>query len=247
MCVLSACDSSDAEAEVALQPPNAAAVGAAVSESEALFKQREDISKLRDAITKLTTMRAGYKRSFDIEWHIARYSYFLGKQSEDKKESETAFTNGRDAGEIAARLEPARVEGHFWYAANLGELAKLNPLTVGLKSVDTIRTSMNRVLEIDPRYQNSSAYDALAQVELETRMTGGSAQKAADILEKALATENDNANLRLHLASAYLMLKRDSDARKQLDAILQMKPHPDYVIEYRASVAEAKKMLARLS
>jgi predicted Zn-dependent protease len=247
LCVLNACDSSDAATETELQPPDAAAVSTAITESEALFKQRQDVSKLREAIAKLTSLRTGHKRVFEVEWRIARCNYFLGKESEEKKDVEAAFTSGRDAGEVAARLDPTRAEGHFWYGANLGELARMNPFTVGVRSVDTIRTTMNRVLEIDPKYQNSSAYDALAQVELETKMTGGSAAKAAEILEKALATETDNANLHLHLATAYLALKREPDARKQLEAILQMKPDPDYLIEYRACVAEAKKMLDRLS
>ena len=73
----------------------------------------------------------------------------------------------------------------------------LDPMTTGIKSVSEIRSAMNKVIEIDPTYQNSSAYDALAQVELETRFTGGSAQKAAELIEKALETETHrmpNAN-----------------------------------------------------
>ncbi len=51
-------------------------------------------------------------------------------------------------------------------------------------------------------------------------------------------------NLHLHLAMAYLRLERDGEARKQLDLIMQMKPDPEYAIEYRECVEKAKKLLA---
>jgi tetratricopeptide (TPR) repeat protein len=243
LCVLTGCDSGDASVETALQLPDAAVLATAVAEADALFKQREDVSKLREAISTLANIRTGHKRVFEIEWRLAKYKYFLGKQTTDKKEATTIFTDGRDAGEAAAKLEASRPEGHFWYGANLGELARMDMLS-GLKSIDAVRSSMNRVLEIDPAYQKASAYDGLAQVEMETRLTGGSAAKAAELLEKALTIERQNAYLNLHLANAYLMLKRESDARRQLESILQMTPDPEYVIEYRESLAEAKKLLA---
>jgi len=243
LCLLTGCDPGEASADAALQAPDPGTISAAVADGEALFKQREDVGKLREAIATLNRVRSGHKRVFELEWRFASYNYFLGKQSADKKEAKTAFSDGRDAGETAAKLDPTRPEGHFWYGANLGELARMDMLS-GVKFIGDIRTSMTRVLEIDPGYQKCSAYDALAQVELETRLTGGSAEKAAELLEKAVAIERQNASLNLHLASAYFALKRENDARRQLETIVQMKPDPDYVIEYRESLSEAKRLLA---
>ena len=70
-------------------------------------------------------------------------------------------------------MEPDKPDGYFWYGANLGELARRSPITVGIKSVADIQQAMNKVIEIDPGYQKASAYDALAQIELQTTMTGG--------------------------------------------------------------------------
>jgi tetratricopeptide (TPR) repeat protein len=238
-----ACNSADPEPEAAFKI-DPAAVSAAVSQSEGLFKQREDVQKLRDAVALLGKARVNNPRSFDLEWRFAKFNYFLGKQIKDDKEAAKIFGAGRDAGKIASNLEPNKPDGYFWYGANLGEIARVDPLT-GLTTIKDIQAAMNKVLEIQPDYQLSSAYDGIAQVELETTgMLGGSAQKAADLLEKALQTEKNNAYLHLHLADAYLELKRPVDARKQLDAIAQMKPTPNYEIEYRECLDESKKMLA---
>lgn len=212
--------------------------------SESLFKQREDIAKLREAISVLRKARDPQQRNFGVEWTFSKYNYFLGTQSKDDKESDKAFTEGRDAGKIAAGLEPSKAEGHFWYGANLGELARKNMLTVGLKSIGDVRKAMEKVIEIQPDYQNTTAYDVLGQIELETKLYGGSAEKAIELFEKGLEAERDNMNLHLHLAEAYLAVRRDGDARKQLGKVLNMKHNPDFLIECREAVERARKLLA---
>lgn len=243
LCLQLACGEADAiEPERSTVSPET--ISTSLSQSEALFKQREDLAKLRDAITVLRTARDPRHRNFEVEWKFAKLNYFLGKQSTDEKESNKAFEEGRDAGKIALGLEPAKPEGHFWYGANLGELSRKNMLTVGVKSLESVRGAMQKVVEIQPNYQNTSAYDVLGQIELETRLYGGKAEKAVELLEKGLENEKDNMNLHLHLAEAYLAVKRESDARKQLDKVLSMKHNPDFLIECREAVERAKKLLA---
>ena len=50
--------------------------------------------------------------------------------------------------------------------------------------------------------------------------------------------------LRLRLAEAYLAVKRQDDARRELQEILKMTPHPEYTQEHKKAVAEARKILA---
>lgn len=224
-------------------PSVSASIPDTIIKAEGLFKQRADISNLREAVKVLASARTADQRSFEVEWKFSKYNYFLGKQSTDEKESAAAFEKGKEAGLIASRVEPGKPDGYFWYGANLGELSRRSPITVGIKSVGDIQGAMNKVIEIQPNYQNAAAYDALAQIEMATSLTGGKPEKAVELLEKGLEIEKDNTNLRLHLADAYLALNKDAEARKQLDTLLQMKPNPDYLIEYNEDVAKAKKML----
>jgi len=219
------------------------AIEKALSDSENLFKEREDLDKLRNAIKTVGAVRDPDNRNYRVEWTFAKYNYFLGKFTTDEDEAEKALAQGRDAGKIASRIDPQKPDGYFWYAANLGELSKRSPITIGLRSVDDIQEAMNKVIELQPDYQGASAYDALAQVELATRLKGGDAQKAVDFLEKGLQLAPDNTNMRLHLGEAYLAVKRDNDARKQLDYVLQMKPNPEYMPEYRECADRAKKLI----
>jgi tetratricopeptide (TPR) repeat protein len=239
---LSGC-ATDRAASTPAEKVSPEAITTALADSESLFKQREDLEKLREAIKSISKVRDPNNRNYQVEWTFAKYNYFLGRHTTNEEEAEDSLEAGRDAGKIASRMEPQKPDGHFWYAANLGELSKRSPITVGLRSVDDIKESMTKVVEIQPDYQGASAYDALGQVELKTRLKGGSSEKAVEYLEKGLELASDNTNIRLHLAEAYLAVKRDNDARKHLDYLVQMKPDPEYMPEYRECVDKAKKLI----
>lgn len=242
LCLHTSCSRST-PAETAPLKASPGAVSAAISQADVLFKQRSDIVKLREAVTVLSQFRSPDDRNFEVEWKFAKYSYFLGLATKDEKEAVKIFEKGRDAAKIASTMEPLKPDGYFWYGANLGELSRISPITVGIKSVDDIRNSMTKVIELQPSYQNFNAYSALAQLEMETRIYGGSADKAVALLEKALETEKTNGDLHLHLAEAYLAVKKPAEAKHQLDLLFQMKPDPEFIAEHNQTVEEGKKLL----
>lgn len=240
LCLLSACANSTTDVSKPNLPPVSPET---LAEADKLFTERKDLAKLREAITLLTRARRESAKNYDVEWRLARYNYYLGRHSETEEEREKAFENGKDAAKTAIRLDSNRPDGHFWFGANLGELANQNPLTTGLKSVDEIRAAMNKVIELQPSYELASAYDVLGQLELGTRMMGGSTERAVEYLEKGVALEKNNGELRVRLAEAYLATDKDAEAKKQLDYLLQMRPNPQYLPEYEQQVAKARKLL----
>ncbi len=245
LCLFSGCVSR-AETNVTAPKDSQAAIRASLDESDRLFSQRSDIENLRKAVRIVSALRTPDDRNFEVEWKYAKYCFFLGKVETDQDKAGELFEKGRAAGAIAARLQSDRPDGHFWFGANLGELARISPLTVGLKSVDDIRSSMEKVIAIEPGYQGASAFDALGQLEMATRLfKGGKTEKAVEYYEKGIALSPDNSNIRLHLAEAYLVLKRDAEARKQIDTILSMKPNPEFVGEHQAVVEKAKELLSK--
>lgn len=236
---------SKAETETSKPKFSDEEIKSALVKSDELFAQREDVSKLREALQTLSKVRDADRRNFEVEWKFARNNYFLSKQTDSEQEAEKLLTDGANAGIIASRIAPEKADGHFWYGANLGEQAKRSPVTVGLKSVDDIKETMNKVIAIDPKYQGASAYDGLAQIELQTGMIGGKPEKAIEYLETALKLENDNTYLHLHLAEAYLAVGKKAEAKKHLDELLQMKPQNGYAVEYKETTEKAKEILQK--
>ena len=237
-----ACSSGEATQNLAAGP-SADQIRSARNAAEQLFAQRTDLEKLREAIKLIGAVRDPNKRDYEVEWTFARYNYFLGRHTDNETEADKAFTQGKDAAKIAANVSPDRHEGHFWYGANLGELCKRSPVTVGIRNVDDVREAMKKAVAIDPGYQGASGYDVLAQIELATRIKDGSAEKAVEYLQRGLEYEKENSGIYVRLAEAYLALNKDADAKKQLDRVLKMKPSPEYGPEFAESVEEAKKLL----
>ena len=214
-----------------------------IEEADRLFGERKELANLRKAVTDLNRARRESEKSFDVEWRLSKYNYYLGRHTTDQDEKAKAFSDGVAAGKAAIRLDPNKPDGHFWYGANLGAQANENPLSSGVTSLGEIRDAMSRVIELQPNYEMASAYDVLGQLELGTRLMGGSAEKAKEYLEKAVEIEKFNGEARIHLAEAYLALGRDADAKKQLEYVLQMKPNPEYLPEYAQQVEKANKIL----
>ena len=241
-CLLLSCSGSQT-AENDAPPPPKRPIPETLSQAAELFKQRDNVDNLKKARQLVAEVRQPDHRNYEVEWGFAKYSVFLGEKTEDEDKKEKIFEEGRDAGKIASRIAGDQPEGYFWYGANLAELAKMSPVTVGYTSVDNIRDAMNKVIEIQPAYQGASAYDILGEIELNTRMFGGKASKAVEYLEKGIELEKNNSNLRLHLAEAYLDDDKLDLAKQQLQYIIKMQPDPEFVLEHQQNVAEAKKLL----
>ena len=243
LCLLTGCGNSSAPQNDA-PPPPLRPIAETLAQADQLFKERDDVEKLKKARQLVAGVRQPDHRDYDVEWKFAKYSLFLGDKTEDEEKKEKLFEEGRDAGKIASRIKPDQPEGYFWYGANLAELSKLSPVTVGLPSIGDIRDAMNKVIAINPAYQGASAYDILAQIEMNTHLSGGKDEKAVEFLEKAIEIEKNNSNLRLHLAQAYLDIDKLDQAKTQLQYILKMQPDPDYIPEHQQNVTEAKRLLA---
>lgn len=206
------------------------------------FKQRDELKNVRAGIELLKYVRQADRKNYEAAWKLSRFYYYLGKYTKDEKESEQALKEGIDIGKVATRIEAEKPDGYFWLGANLGEKAKRNPFT-GLASLDDIREAMNKVISLQPDYEGASAYDVLAQIELETDVFGGSAAKAVDLLETATKLEQSNSYLYLHLGEAYLAVDRNAEGKRQLEAVIKMKPDPEHLFEHKEAVEEAKKVL----
>jgi tetratricopeptide (TPR) repeat protein len=234
---------SNAATEQISAPLSEAEIRENLVKADELAKSRNDVAKVREAVKLLAKSRNFDNPNFEVEWKFAKFNYFLGKAATEKDEIEKALKTGETAGKTASRIAPDKPEGYFWYAVNLGEQAKRSPVTVGIAAVDKIREAMTKVIEIQPDFQTGSAFDALGQLELETRMTSGTAEKAVEYLEKGLQYGKENSYIRLHLAQAYLAVKRTNEAKKQLEYVLKIKPNPDFLPEHEEALKEAKKLL----
>jgi TRAP transporter T-component len=220
--------------------------GDAIAEADRDYAQRADLVKVRQGIVALRQAQADDSTNYELAWRLSEFNYYLGAHTPESSEQEKAFREGIEAGKRAVQLQPGKADGHFWLGANYGGNAQISTFA-GLGEIDDIKREMEAVLKIDEGFQSGSAYLALGQVYLESpRLLGGDVTKAIGYLEKGVKLGPDNALLRSKLAEAYAEAHRDDDARKQIAALMAMKPEPDYKTEYDEAVAEAKKVQEKM-
>lgn len=224
-------------------PAEALPAAELVVRADKLYAERGNLTQVRESLSLLRRGRTAEFQNYDVAWRLARADYYLGAHTKDDNERDNAFREGVETGEAAVKLQGGKPEGHFWFGANMGGRAQASALS-GAADAQDIRREMETVIKIDEKYEWGSAYMVLGQVDLELpRLMGGDPAEAVKNLEKGLQYGPDNALLRLRLAQGYLATGRKEDARKQIDTLISMKPHPDYLPEHNEAVAEAKKLL----
>src|SRR5688500_900780 len=77
LCLLSAC-SRTVESKYGPAAASSTSISEHRSKAEALFAERSDIEKLREAVKTLGAARNPDQRNYEVEWKFAKYSYFLG-------------------------------------------------------------------------------------------------------------------------------------------------------------------------
>lgn len=240
--VLASCRSQSTPEAPASNPESASSY---IAQADQLYAQREDLLRLRQGVVMLRQARTADPNSYDALWRLAKFNYYLATHTEGD-EQDKAFREGIDAGKAAVALQVNKPEGHFWLGANYGGSLEEGAI-FGLATVEDVRNEMQAVLKLDEGYQDGSAYMVLGLVDLKApKLMGGDTQKAVAELEKGLRFGEGNAILRLHLAEAYQEVGRSDDARKQLNAIINLTADPNYLPEYKEAVTGARQLLAKL-
>ena len=159
-----------------------------------------------------------------------------------------ALEQGMAAARVAATLEPKQPEGHFWLAANMGALAESYGLRQGIKYRGAIKESLERVLAIDPGFQQGSADRALGRWYFKVPgMFGGDDKKSEADLRKALAYNENSVITRLFLAETLMDEGQRDAAREQLRAALAAPVDPEWAPEDQRFKEQAETLLKKLS
>ena len=231
-------------------PAETIPVTALIAQADKFYAARGSIENAREAVAMIRRARMSDYGNYEVVWKLSKYNYYLGQHEADENEKAKldAFREGIAAGQAAVKIAPDKPEGHFWLGANLGGRGQVQGPLYALPDIPDIRREMETVIKIDETYEGGSAYLALGQIDLELpELMGGDRKRAVEELEKGVRVADDNALMRLRLAEAYYELKRPADARAQAQAVLKLKPDPDYVPEYEQAAEGARQLLKKLS
>ena len=98
-------------------------------------------------------------KSYEAQWRVARTFFWLTDNTDNKGKDKDLGWQGYAAALQAIRLNPKRVEGHYWAGLCLGEYSKgLGIITALRKGIEgKFRGHLNRAMAIKRCYDNGGA------------------------------------------------------------------------------------------
>jgi hypothetical protein len=216
------------------------------TDPDALYRQRDEAGRAAEA-ADIWTARASGGKDFEASWKLARACYWIGTHGPDAGRR-AALERGVAAGEQAAMLDATRPEGHFWRAANMGALAESFGAMQGLKYRGRIKEALERVLAIDPAWQQGSADRALGWwYHKVPRLFGGSEARAETHLRQALRYNELSTATLYFLGEVLVARDKRVEARAMLQRVIDAPLDPDWMPEDRDFKKKASARLAALN
>jgi tetratricopeptide (TPR) repeat protein len=217
----------------------------AQADPDALYRQRVDLSRAREAAAIWQARVISNPKDFDSSWKLARATYWLGER--DQQDARRAWLErGVEVARAAAALEPTRPEGYFWMAANMGALAESFGLRQGLRYRGPIKEALETVLRIDPAYLQGSADRGLGRwYHRVPGLFGGDKKRAEAHLRKSLTYNPDSTISHFFLAETLFELDRDADAIQELQKVIDAPLDPVFEPEDREYKKKAAELLAK--
>jgi tetratricopeptide (TPR) repeat protein len=224
----------------------AATVSFAQADPDALYAQREDAAKARQAADLWAQRIKANPKDFESTAKLAKALYWLGGHGPEANRR-ADLEAGMAAADAAIVLDPKRPEGYFWKAANMGALAESFGVRQGIKYRKPIREALETVLKIDPKFQAGSADRALGRWYFKVPgLFGGSNEKSVEHLRKSIAYDPNSTASHFFLAETLLDMGRKEDARAALQKVLDVPIDAEWAPEDREFKQKAKAMLGKI-
>ncbi len=215
--------------------------------ADQLYADRANLASARKAADAWKADLARDPHNFEAAWKLARADYWLGGHAAPT-DARAIYESGIKAARTAVTLQGDRAEGHFWMAANMGALAESGGMREGLKYRDDIKWELEKVLRIDPGFQQGSADRALGRWYFKVpRLLGGSHREAEAHLRKSLKYNANSTASHFFLAELLIADGRKDEARTELEGVLAVPDHdPVWGPENDEFKVQARTLLARL-
>jgi tetratricopeptide (TPR) repeat protein len=213
---------------------------------DALYADRANVASATEAARLWQEALERDPRNFEAAWKLARVAYWLGGHA-PRADRRGYLERGIDAARRAATIEPRKPEGHFWLAANMGTLAESFGLRAGLKYRGPVKQELETVLRLDRAFMEGSADRVLGRWYYRVpRLFGGSNKRAEEHLRESLKYNEQNTISHFFLAELLLDDGRQSEARAELQKVLDAPLSPEWAPEDREYQEKARGLLARV-
>jgi len=219
--------------------------------SKGTLASNENIDK---AIEQFSTALLSPESEKDAALYLLKSYYYKAEFAvRDKDEKKKIFNEGKALGEKYIEKYPNSAEFRYWYLVNLGSWAQVyGILTAAREGVsDLMKTHSEKIIELDPEYQNGGGYFMLGAVHFKSPyipflLSWPDNDDAIKYLQLSVDTGNAEMNQKNFLAQALSKDGRDKKARALLEEVLNTEPSTATLVEDLDDIEEARQLLEDL-
>ena len=239
-----------------------ASAKAGMDEGVNFYSKRQDGSKgtlastenIDKAIQQFSTALLSPESEKDAALYLLKSYYYKAEFAvQDKDEKKKIFNKGKALGEKYIEKYPTSAEFRYWYLVNLGSWAQVyGILTAAREGVsDLMKTHSEKIIELDPEYQNGGGYFMLGAVHFKSPyipflLSWPDNDDAIKYLQLSVDTGNAEMNQKNYLAQALSKDGRDKKARALLEEVLNTEPSTTTLVEDLYDIEEARQLLEDL-
>lgn len=240
---------SEMPAQAAERSELPADVAALLARFDEEWPRRDSPQALAAARAALDQAEKLAPEEFEVLWREARYLAWVSDDTTlDTKERSRLGKRGWEVAERALKLEPDRVEGHFYAAVNMGNYALgigvLKALTQGIEG--KFKERLSRAEQIDPSFDHGTIYNAWGRFWYELPWPKYSARRSEEALRKALRVNPASARARVYLAELFVKEDKREQARNVLNDVIASENEAYDPPEVRRMKARARAILEKL-
>ena len=219
--------------------------------SKGTLASNENIDK---AIEQFSTALLSPESEKDAALYLLKSYYYKAEFAvQNKEEKKKIFNEGKALGEKYIEKYPTSPEFRYWYLVNLGSWAQVyGILTAAREGVsDLMKTHSEKIIELDPEYQNGGGYFMLGAVHFKSPyipflLSWPDNDDAIKYLQLSVDTGNAEMNQKNYLAQALSKDGRDKKARALLEEVLNTEPSITTLVEDLDDIEEARQLLEDL-
>ena len=239
-----------------------ASAKAGIDEGVDFYSKRQDGSKgtlastenIDKAIKQFSSALLSPESEKDAALYLLKSYYYKAEFAvQDEEEKKNIFNEGKALGEKYIEKYPTSAEFRYWYLVNLGSWAQVyGILTAAREGVsDLMKTHSEKIIELDPEYQNGGGYFMLGAVHFKSPyipflLSWPDNDDAIKYLQLSVDTGNAEMNQKNYLAQALSKDGRDKKARALLTEVINTEPSTTTLVEDLDDIEEARQLLEDL-
>lgn len=214
---------------------------AAAAELDALYAERHLPEKLKALRTLTEDALKAHPTDYGTLWRAARTFFWLSEADPANEDRAAAGRRAWELGDRAIKIDPKRVEGHYYAAVGIGAYSLavgiVTALTQGLEGKFNER--LDKAIELNASFNNAGPLIAKGRYHFTLPWPKRDLGRSAQLLQKAIEAVPGALRAHLYLAETQLKAGEPKKARDTLNKV--------FAGDEAYDVAEARrvKQLAR--